>query len=431
MLPASNNLLKTIPFWTDHFPRPADLPIATAVPETADVAVIGSGYTGLNAARVLAQAGATVAVLERHTIGWGASTRNGGMATPGIKRPLRQIFQTYGRDYAHKFWQASLDAIDLIDQIVHEENIACDWQRRGHIALAYKASHFISQQQSHQWLKEEFGHETTLVAPGDLHTEIGSDVYFGGLADAYSGGLQPARYLFGLARAAARYGVHLCEGAGVQRIEQLPTRFLVHTSAGSVNAKDVLVATNGYTDRLVPSLKPKIFPVGSYIIVTAPLPPDQQKMLSPKGRMFYTTQNFLNYFRLTPDGRMLWGGRNNLSTNLDLHTSATRLRAGMVRAFPELAAVPLSHTWTGQLGLTFDLMPHIGRAHGLHYAFGYGGHGLSIATYVGAEVGKLLAGHISSSPFLEIPEDVRFFYRNRPWFLPFAAHYYRFKDWVS
>jgi glycine/D-amino acid oxidase-like deaminating enzyme len=423
--------MRTVPFWTDQFPRPADLPVATAVPDQVDVAIIGSGYTGLNAARVLAKTGASVAVLERHNIGWGASSRNGGMATPGIKRPLKQIYQAYGRDYAHQFWQASLDAIDLIDQLVHEEGIDCHWQRNGHIALAAKASHFEAQKQTSQWLKEEFGHETTLVAPGDLHSEIGSDAYFGGLADNYSGGLQPAQYVFGLARAAAKYGVCLCENADVQRIERLPTRFLVHTSAGSVNAGEVLVATNGYTDRLVPALKPKIFPVGSYIIVTAPLPADQQQRLSPQGRMFYTTQNFLHYFRLTPDGRMLWGGRNNLSINLDPQESARRLRASMRHTFPELADVPITYTWTGQLGLTFDLMPHIGRVDGIHYAFGYCGHGLSIATYVGTEVGKLLAGQISRSPFQEIPEDVRFFYRNRPWFLPFAAQYYRFKDVIS
>ncbi len=423
--------MKTTPFWTDQFPRPADLPVAANLPDEVDVAIVGSGYTGLNAARVLAKSGATVAVLERHTIGWGASSRNGGMATPGIKRPLKQIYAQYGRDYAHQFWQASLDAIDLIDQLVREEGIDCDWKRNGHIALAAKASHYESQKQSSQWLANEFGHETTLVAPGDLRSEIGSGIYFGGLADNYSGGLQPAKYVFGLARAAAKYGVHLCENADVQRIERLPTRFLVHTKNGSVNAKEVLVATNGYTDRLVPALKPKIFPVGSYIIVTEPLPPDQQQKLSPRGRMFYTTQNFLHYFRLTPDGRMLWGGRNNLSTNLDPQESARRLRASMNHAFPELADIPITHTWTGQLGLTFDLMPHIGRADGIHYAFGYCGHGLSIATYVGTEVGKLLAGQISRSPFQEIPEDTRFFYRNRPWFLPFAAQYYRFKDLVG
>jgi glycine/D-amino acid oxidase-like deaminating enzyme len=181
----------------------------------------------------------------------------------------------------------------------------------------------------------------------------------------------------------------------------------------------------------LPQLKPKIFPVGSYIIVTEPLAPALQQKLSPKGRMIYDTKWFLNYFRLTPDGRMLWGGRNNLSPNLDLQDSAERLREQMVKVFPDLADEPITHSWTGQLGLTFDLMPHIGRVEGIHYAFGYGGHGLSIATYLGTEVGMLLAGQKTSSPFAEIPHQTMFFYRNKPWFLPFAAQYYRFLDRVS
>ncbi len=423
--------MKTINFWTDEFPRPADLPVATAVPETVDVAIVGSGYTGLNAARVLAKSGATVAVLERHTIGWGASSRNGGMATPGIKQALKTIWQKYDRTYAHQFWQASLDAIERIDQVVQEEHIDCDWQRNGHIALAYKPSHFKHYQETHKWLKEEFGHETTLVSKDELHTEIGSDLYHGGLADDLSGGLQPAKYVFGLARSVASLGVHLCENAEVTRIEKLPTCFLVHTEQGSIKANEVLVATNGYTDQLVPQLKPKIFPVGSYIIVTEPLSAALQDELSPKRRMFYDSKVFLNYFRLTPDGRMLWGGRNNLSTNLDLLDSAQQLQKTFYKAFPQLRNVPITHTWTGQLGITFDLMPHIGRVNGITYAFGYGGHGLSIATYLGSEVGKLLAGEIKSSPFMEIPEDMRFFYRHKPWFLPLAAQYYRFKDMVS
>ena len=128
---------------------------------------------------------------------------------------------------------------------------------------------------------------------------------------------------------------------------------------------------------------------------------------------------------------MLWGGRNDLSTDLDLDRSASILRTQLVRAFPQLEGVPLTHSWTGKLGITFDLMPHIGRIDGVHYALGYAGHGVAIASYVGTEAGKLLAGEISSSPFADIPHPTRFFYRNEPWFLPLAARYYRFRDWLS
>lgn len=419
------------PFWRVQYPRPNDLPVAEALPETVDVAIVGSGYTGLNAARVLAESGASVAVLERETIGWGASSRNGGMATPGIKRPIEEIFHEFGARQGRAFWRASLDAIDLLETIVTTESIDCDWRRAGHVYLAYKPSHFAAMRDHVRWFRDELGHHVTAVAPGDLRSEIGSDAFHGGLVDESSGALQPAKYVYGLARAVAERGVSLHEQVHVQNVGRAGNGFEVETGDGMLRAKYVLIATNGYTDRLVHELKPRVFPVGSYIIVTEPLSLEIQREISPKGRTFYDSKIFLNYFRLTPDGRMLWGGRNDLSTDLDLERSAENLRAQLVHTFPQLEGTPITHSWTGRLGITFDLMPHIGRIDGIDYALGYGGHGVSIATYLGTEVGKLMAGRISSSPFAEIPHPTRFFYRNEPWFVPVAARYYRFLDWLS
>jgi glycine/D-amino acid oxidase-like deaminating enzyme len=424
-------VLSTEPFWRSQFPRPDDLPVSAALPERVDVAIVGGGYTGLNAARVLARSGATVSILERETIGWGASSRNGGLATAGIKRPIKSILSKYGEALGRTFWQASLDAIDLVEEIVTTEGIDCDWRRHGHLYLASKRAHFAAMQKSVAWYRNTFGHEVTAVSPSDLYTEIGSGVFHGGLTDTNSGGLQPAKYVYGLAKAAAHHGAHLHENADVQRITRRGKGFELQTSSGVFEAQEVLIATNGYTDRLVPALKPRVFPVGSYIIVTEPLPRELQEELSPRGRMFYDSKNFLNYFRLTPDGRMLWGGRNDLSTDLDLQRSADALKAQLLHTFPQLEGVALTHSWTGKIGITFDLMPHIGRVDGVHYAFGYGGHGLTIATYRGTEVGKLLAGQISTSPFAEISHETRFFYRDKPWFLPLAARFYRLLDWVS
>ncbi|RME85551.1 MAG: FAD-binding oxidoreductase [Caldilineae bacterium] len=423
--------MKFTPFWQDDCPRPADLPVADEPPGNVDVAIVGSGYTGLNAARVLAATGARVAVLERHTIGWGASSRNGGMATPGIKQAQSVIRKRYGEELARKFWQASLDAIDLLDEIVTTEGIDCAWRRCGHVQLAAKASHFPMLQEKAVSFQREYGHRYRVLERSQLTEEIGSRYHFGGLVDEYSGGLHPARYVYGLARVAARRGATLCEQTDVRRIRRAGSRFVLETGKGEVEAVEVLVCTNGYTDELVPGLKARVFPVGSYIIVTAPLPADLQDRLSPNRRMYYTTKNFLNYFRLTPDGRMLWGGRNDLSTDLDLETSAKILYRQLCSVFPELHDYPPTHSWSGHLGLTFDLMPHIGRIQGVHYAFGYGGHGLSIATYVGTEAGLLLAGKKASSPFAEIPHPTMFFYRKRPWFLPAVAQYYRLLDRVS
>ena len=418
-------------FWTDQFSPDTPLSVSAVLPADVDVAIVGSGYTGLTAARVLAKAGSSVAVMDQYEIGWGASSRNGGMATPGLKQDIFKIHKKYGMDYAREFWRSSVDAIDLLEQIIIEENIDCDWSRKGHIALACKQSHYDELPEYAAWIKKEMGHEKTIVPREEIRSEIGTDTYFGGLSDESSGGLQPAKYVNGLARAVADLGVKLCKDTHVEKINRNGSGHELITSKGDMKAQEVIIATNGYTDMLVPELKPKVFPVGSYVVVTEPLPQDLQDILSPKRRMFYDSKWFINYFRLTPDGRMLWGGRNDLSTDLDLNESAENLSQQVCKVFPELNDYEFTHTWTGKLGITFDLMPHIGNINGIHYAFGYSGHGLSIATYLGTELGLLISGEKDRSPYKEISHQTMFFYREKPWFLPFAARYYRFLDWIS
>ncbi len=423
--------MKSEVYWSDQHSPGTRLKVSSILPEKIDIAIIGSGYTGLAAARVLSKAGYSVVVIDQHTIGSGASSRNGGMATPGLKQDIFKIYKKYGMDYAREFWKASIDAIDLLENIIHEENIDCDWVRNGHLALACKQSHYDKLPEYADWLRRELGHEKTLVPKKIIHSEIGTDYYFGGLSDEISGGLHPAKYVNGLALSVSKLGVLLCEQNRVLKINPREKNHEVITSMGSVKAKDVIIATNGYTDMLVPELKPKIFPVGSYIIVSEPLSQDLHKKLSPKRRMFYDSKWFINYFRITPDGRMLWGGRNDLSTDLDLNESAAILSNQVRSVFPELEDVKFTYTWSGKLGITFDLMPHIGKVNDIYYAFGYGGHGLSIANYLGTELGLLLSGQKDRSPFEEISHQTMFFYRKDPWFLPFAARYFRFLDWIS
>ena len=420
------------PLWTDQFSRPNNIITSDSPSAETDIAIVGSGYTGLCAARILKKNGASVTVLDRNTIGWGASSRNGGMATPGLKQGIQKIHKIYGGKLAHEFWKISVDAIDLIDEIVTEHSIDCNWERNGHVSLATKPSHAPRLKEYGSWLEKEFGHYQKYIPKHQIQDEIGSNTYYGALTDEISGGLHPSKYVFGLASAVSNLGVQLCENTAVTKIENNDSNnFKLITSKGDINAKKVIIATNGYTDRLVPKLKPLIFPVGSYIVVTEPLTNELQNIINPKRRMYYDSKWFLNYFRLTPDGRMLWGGRNDLSTDLDLDDSAKRLSKELYTVFPDLKDIPITHTWTGKLGITFDLMPHIGKTNGIYYAFGYGGHGLSIATYLGTEIGLMLAGKKDRSPFMEIPHHTTFFYRNRPWFIPFAARYFRFLDWVS
>lgn len=422
--------LKTTPFWTDQFPRPTNLPAAD-LPAQVDVAVIGGGYTGLSAARILAKDGATVAVLEQHTIGWGASSRNGGIAVTGLKQSLPTIFKKYGEKAARELWGISMDAIDLVGEIVADEAISCHFLRKGHLTLAAKPAHFEAMRKKAHWFQQRLRHKLFLVSPSELKSEIGSSAFYGGLIDEWAAGLHPAKFVFGLAQAVDRYGGMLCTQTAVTGIHKLTNSFRIETSRGTIRADNVLVATNGYTDRLVPRLKPRIMPIGSYAIVTEPLTPALQTYLSPKGRMFTDSKRFLHYFRLTPDGRLLFGGHNNLRSGLNLLDSARHLYVQMVHVFPDLRNVPITHSWSGRLGFTFDLMPHIGQINGIHYAMGYAGHGVSMATYLGTEAGKLLCGHIKHSPFMTLHHPTRFFYRNRTWFLPFAAWWVRFLDWVS
>ena len=420
------------PLWTDQFSRPNNIITSDSPSAETDIAIVGSGYTGLCAARTLKKNGASVTVLDRNTIGWGASSRNGGMATPGLKQGIQKIHKIYGEKLAHEFWKISVDAIDLIDEIVTEHSIDCDWERNGHASLATKPSHAPRLKEYGSWLEKEFGHYQKYIPKHQIQDEIGSNTYYGALTDEISGGLHPSKYVFGLASAVSNLGVQLCENTAVTKIENNDSNnFKLITSKGDITAKKVIIATNGYTDRLVSKLKPLIFPVGSYIVVTEPLTNELQNIINPKRRMYYDSKRFLNYFRLTPDGRMLWGGRNDLSTDLDLDDSAKRLSKELYTVFPDLKDIPITHTWTGKLGITFDLMPHIGKTNGIYYAFGYGGHGLSIATYLGTEIGLMLAGKKDRSPFMEISHQTTVFYRNRPWFIPFAARYFRFLDWIS
>jgi glycine/D-amino acid oxidase-like deaminating enzyme len=409
------------------------------LPESVDVAVVGAGFTGLSAARALAKRGATVAVLESETIGWGASSRNGGMVLTGLKLGVNKLVSIYGHERAQQMYAASLASIDCVEHIVREENIACDFARCGHLEVACKQKHFDDFARQAQVIAREFDHQLRVVPRNELPAEIGSPIYYGGMVDEVSAGLNPAQYVAGLGRAAKRAGAGIFENAEVQHIERLSrngaSEFRVTTSRGALWAGNVFVGTSGYTGSATPALRKKIIPIGSYIITTEILPEALARELSPRNRMIYDSKNYLYYYRLTPDRRMLFGGRAAFfpETADTIRRSAEILRRGMIDVYPQLRDVKVEYVWGGTLDFAFDIMPHAGQMDGIYYSVGYAGHGVAMATWQGQKMAEMIAGEKPENPFVGIPFPGAplGLYNGKPWFLPFAGAWYKFLDWVS
>jgi glycine/D-amino acid oxidase-like deaminating enzyme len=430
-------MLQELNYWLTTVDMPASP--AQPLPESADVAIIGAGFTGLSAALALAKRGATVVVLESETIGWGASSRNGGMVLTGLKLGVNELIAKYGRELTQGMYAASLDTIVCVERIVTEENIACDFSRTGHLEVACKRSHFDDYARQAEVIAREFNHELKIVPRQELRTEIGADIYYGGMVDEVSAGLNPARYVAGLAAAARRVGAQISEHTTLQKIDSDSLNgapgFRLTTSRGSLRARNVLVGTSGYTGAATPALRKKIIPIGSFIITTEVLPAALAHELSPRNRQIYDSKNYLYYFRLTPDNRMLFGGRAAFfpETDQTIRKSAEILRLGMISVYPQLRDIKVEYVWGGTLDFCFDIMPHAGQMDGIYFALGYAGHGVAMATWQGQKMAQWIADGKTDNPFTEIPFPGAplGLYNGKPWFLPFAGAYYKVLDWIS
>jgi glycine/D-amino acid oxidase-like deaminating enzyme len=425
-------------FWATTVGLPATA-ASHALPETIDVAVVGGGFCGLSAARTLAKRGVNVAVLEAETLGWGASSRNGGMVLTGMKLPVPTLIKRYGRDTVCKMYAASLESIDCVEQIIREENIDCNFSRCGHLEVACKQSHFDGYEESAALVQREFNHQLRIIPKSELREEIGSDIYFGGMVDETSAGLNPARYVAGLALAAQRAGACLHDHTRVTSIEQEinngACKFRVQTSKGALTARDVLLASGAYTTEATPALHKKIIPIGSYIIATEVLPAGLARELSPRNRMIYDSKHFLYYYRLTPDNRMLFGGRAAFfpETENTVRQSAEILRCGMIGVYPQLRDTKIEFVWGGTLDFTLDVMPHAGKLDGMYFAAGFAGHGVAAATWFGAKLAAQICGDPTGIPFdgIKFPAAPLGLRSGNTWALPLAGAWYRLLDFFT
>ena len=424
--PTLNRDYERRPYWHSTMPELPDRR-DRALPDAADVVVIGGGLTGINAAREVARQGASVTLLEAETLGFGASTRNGGIVHPGYKWAPRTLMKRYGEETGRAIYRESVDAYELVKQLIADEKIDCEFRERGHLELAYAPAHVDDLHEEIEGLAA-VGVQATFVPRERLREEIGSDAYYGALLYEESGLLHPGKYFAGLVAAAERAGADLHDGIRATEIRrQADGRLVVETTRGAILAKDVVVGTNGYTDGVVPSLRRRIIPIGSYIIATEPLPEELAQDVSPRGRAFFDTKNFLYYWHVSEDRRMLFGGRVSfLPTSIE--GTAASLHEGLLEVHPQLAGYRIEYAWGGKLGFTFDRMPHVGRRDGVTYALGCCGTGVALMTSLGTAIGRWLGGGEPPAlarlrfPLVPVP------YEGRPWFLPFAGEFFRLQD---
>lgn len=399
----------------------------------ADVAVIGGGFTGLSAALALAQRGVSVVVLEAAQIAGDASGRNGGQCNTGVAQDYASLVARIGAEPARQFYRAYESAVRSVEAIVAEHAIDCDFRHAGKLKLAAKPKHFEGLAKTFDVLRREVDPDIELIEPSRIRDEIASDGFYGGLLQRNGVQMHMGKFGVGLAQAAVRAGARIYEQAAVTRLERIEgERHAITCTRGTLVADRVLVATGASQHGPFAWFRRRIAPVGSFIVVTEPLPDAQLNRLFPHRRAYVTSRQIGNYFRVTPDNRLLFGGRARfaMSSPRSDAKSGEILRAGMAGYFPELADVRLDYCWGGLVDITADRLPRAGQHDGLYYSMGYSGHGVQMSVHMGRVMADVLYGAAASNPWRELDWPAMPGHFGHAWFLPFVGAYYRMQDFL-
>ncbi len=419
-------LIKT-PYWQEQAQAP-DIP-TTELPDKTDVLVIGSGYTGLHAALQTNGAGHMTVVVDAEHAGWGCSTRNGGQVSSSIKPGFSELTKRYGKDKAFAILQEGHASLSWIERFIHDEAIDCDFVVGGRFHAAHNSSAFRRLKKSATKQVPGLEVPVRIVEPDQQRMFLGTDAYYGGAFYERHASLHPARYHSGLLNCVLKAGAQVHSYCAANSISPQNNEFLVTTAKGKIVAKKVVLATNGYSGKLLPWLQRRVIPIGSYVIATDEIATELMDQLIPQDRIVSDTRKVVYYYRASPDRkRIVFGGRV-ASGEISDEQSAELLKRDLDTIFPELQPVSVTHSWHGFVAYTFDTLPHTGSYNGLHYSLGYCGSGVGMASYLGMRLGQqVLEKPEGRTAFDGIKFPSRPLYFGKPWFLSPSVSYYRIRD---
>ena len=359
---------------------------------TADVCVIGGGFTGLSSALHLAEKGYKVILLEGARLGWGASGRNGGLVCTGQRKGQEELEELVGPEDARLLWDYSEEAKRVQQDLIKRFDIKCDY-KPGVLTCAYKKSHMPELADEVTHLNERYGYDAIrTVEKGELREMLASPQYHGGCLDMGAGHLHPLNYALGLARAAESLGVQLFEGSRVTGIDRSANGHRIQTEQGQVQAKYLVVACNGYLGKLVPEIAPKIMPINNFMIATEPLGEEGARALIRDDVAIDATKFVVDYYRCSADHRLLFGGGENYSAKFPSDIKGF-VRKYMLDVFPQLKDAKIDYGWGGTLAITLNRMPAFGHLKDdVFYAQGFSGQGVLLTTMAGKVIAEAVSG---------------------------------------
>ena len=419
--------LKLQPYWWEDAPvRP--LP-PVEMPAEVDVAIVGAGYGGLSAALTVARGGRSVAVFDSGDPGEGASTRNGGAVGETLRVSFPALSERYGLETAIALYREVRNGRAWLDQLITREAIDCHYARVGRFVGCHKPQDYDRLARDLELRQKHVGFDAVMVPKNEVHTMIGTDQYHGGRLIVSDGNLQPAMLHRGLLERARTAGANVVGRARVEAIAREGKGFALTVGGRRVVARDVVIATNGYTGPESPWLRRRLIPIQSQIIATEPLPPATLARLFPGNRQQGDTCHLHFYFRTSPDGtRILFGGRAGGHEIDDPRRSGIHLFRRMVELFPELKETRITHSWAGFIAYTFDHLQHTGFHDGIHYVSGCCGSGVVMATYLGHKTGLRVLGRPEAATAFDRPYLARPLYTGTPWFMPAVICFLGLRD---